>query len=107
MLLFYMYTRFKELTDPNQDGVAAMENIVEGFRVRVSFIGMICTDHESGRTPVFFDRDRGYHVESSDGKIHEASGREPFFAVTQMVQISGLCNGLRNRKHADDNGIYF
>ena len=72
----------RKLTDTNDDGVAdTMDNIVEGFGVRVSFIGHDL--HGIIRGPdgrlYFTIGDRGFYVEREDGEIFEASGRGAVF----------------------------
>jgi quinoprotein glucose dehydrogenase len=81
----------RRLTDADDDGIAdTMDNIVEGFGVRVSFIGHDL--HGIIRGPdgrlYFSIGDRGFYVEREDGEIFEASVEVPFFVVIRMGPIS-------------------
>ena len=103
----------RKLTDTDDDGVAdTMNNIVEGFGVRVSFIGHDL--HGIIRGPdgrlYFSIGDRGYYVETEDGKIHEASGRGAVFRCdSDGTNFEVYAMGLRNPQELafDDNGNLF
>ena len=103
----------RKLTDPDDDGVAdTMENIVEGFGVRVSFIGHDL--HGIIRGPdgrlYFSIGDRGYYVETADGKIHEASGRGAVFRCdSNGSNFEVYAMGLRNPQELafDNHGNLF
>ncbi|MEC7802718.1 MAG: HEAT repeat domain-containing protein [Verrucomicrobiota bacterium] len=103
----------RKLTDPDDDGVAdSMEDIVEGFGVRVSFIGHDL--HGIVRGPdgrlYFSVGDRGYYVESDDGKVYEASGRGAVFRCdSDGSNFEVYAMGLRNPQELafDDFGNLF
>ena len=103
----------RKLTDPDDDGVAdTMVDIVEGFGVRVSFIGHDL--HGIIRGPdgrlYFSIGDRGYYVETEDGKIHEASGRGAVFRCdSDGSNFEVYAMGLRNPQELafDDYGNLF
>ena len=103
----------RKLTDSDDDGVAdTMEDIVEGFGVRVSFIGHDL--HGIIRGPdgrlYFSIGDRGYYVKTRDGKIHEASGRGAVFRCdSDGTNFEVYAMGLRNPQELafDNNGNLF
>ena len=103
----------RKLTDPDDDGVAdSMEDIVEGFGVRVSFIGHDL--HGIVRGPdgrlYFSIGDRGYYVETEDGKVFEASGRGAVFRCdSDGSNFEVYAMGLRNPQELafDDFGNLF
>ena len=103
----------RKLTDPNDDGVAdTMENLVEGFGVRVSFIGHDL--HGIIRGPdgrlYFTIGDRGFYVEREDGEIFEASGRGAVFRCdSDGTNFEVYAHGLRNPQELafDDQGNLF
>lgn len=103
----------RKLTDPDDDGVAdTMDNIVEGFGVRVSFIGHDL--HGIIRGPdgrlYFSIGDRGFYVEREDGEIFEASGRGAVFRCdSDGTNFEVYAHGLRNPQELafDDEGNLF
>ncbi len=105
----------RKLTDPNDDGVAdSHEKLVEGFGVRVSFIGHDM--HGVIRGPdgrlYFSIGDRGYHVTDQDGKVHQAktSGRGAVFRCDDDgSNFEVYATGLRNPQELafDDYGNLF
>ena len=103
----------RRLTDADDDGIAdTMENIVEGFGVRVSFIGHDL--HGIIRGPdgrlYFSIGDRGFYVEREDGEIFEASGRGAVFRCdSDGTNFEVYAHGLRNPQELafDDQGNLF
>jgi quinoprotein glucose dehydrogenase len=103
----------RKLTDPDDDGVAdTMENIVQGFGVRVSFIGHDL--HGIIRGPdgrlYFSIGDRGFYVEGVDGEIFEASGRGAVFRCdSDGSNFEVYAHGLRNPQELafDNQGNLF
>jgi quinoprotein glucose dehydrogenase len=103
----------RKLTDPDDDGVAdTMENIVDGFGVRVSFIGHDL--HGIIRGPdgrlYFSIGDRGFYVEREDGEVFEASGRGAVFRCdSDGMNFEVYAHGLRNPQELafDDQGNLF
>ena len=103
----------RKLTDPNDDGEAdTLESIVEGFGVRVSFIGHDLhgiTRGPDGRL-YFSIGDRGFYVEREDGEIFEASGRGAIFRCdSDGTNFEVYAHGLRNPQELafDDQGNLF
>ena len=103
----------RRLTDPNDDGVAdTNEKIVNGFGVRVSFIGHDLhgiTRGPDGRL-YFSVGDRGFHVVDEDGKVHEASGRGAVFRCdSDGSNFEVYAHGLRNPQDLafDNHGNLF
>ncbi len=102
-----------KMTDPDDDGVAdTHEVIAEGFGVRVSFIGHDLHGMIRGLDGLLYFSvgDRGYHVTTADGKVHEGSGRGAVFRCES--DGSGLevyAMGLRNPQELafDDYGNLF
>ena len=103
----------RKLSDSDDDGVAdTMDNIVEGFGVRVSFIGHDL--HGIIRGPdgrlYFSIGDRGFYVEREDGEIFEASGRGAVFRCdSDGTNFEVFAHGLRNPQELafDDEGNLF
>jgi quinoprotein glucose dehydrogenase len=89
-----------KLTDKNDDGVADTHDaIVEGFGVRVSFIGHDL--HGIIRGPdgrlYFSVGDRGYHVTTKGGRVFPGSGRGAIFRCeSDGSGFEVFCKGLRN-----------
>jgi quinoprotein glucose dehydrogenase len=103
----------RRLTDPNDDGVAdTNEKIVDGFGVRVSFIGHDLhgiTRGPDGRL-YFSIGDRGFHVVDENGKVHEASGRGAVFRCdSNGSNFEVYAHGLRNPQELafDNQGNLF
>jgi len=102
-----------KMTDPDGDGVAdTHEAIVEGFGVRVSFIGHDL--HGIIRGPdgrlYFSVGDRGYHVTADDGTVHSAPGRGAVFRCdSDGSNFEVYAFGLRNPQELafDDHGNLF
>mgnify|MGYP001162978908 FL=1 len=90
----------RKLTDTNGDGIAdTHEKLVEGFGVRVSFTGHDL--HGIIRGPdnrlYFTVGDRGFHVETEAGEIHQASGRGAVFRCdSDGSNFEVYAHGLRN-----------
>lgn len=89
-----------KLTDADDNGVAdAEEALVEGFGVRVSFIGHDLhgvTRGPDGRL-YFSVGDRGYHVTTKDGRVLAESGRGAIFRCeSDGSGFEVFCRGLRN-----------
>ena len=90
----------RKLTDTNGDGIAdTHEKLVEGFGVRVSFTGHDL--HGIIRGPdnrlYFTVGDRGFHVETEGGEIHQASGRGAVFRCdSDGSNFEVYAHGLRN-----------
>lgn len=89
-----------KLTDANDDGMADAETaLVEGFGVRVSFIGHDLhgiTRGPDGRL-YFSVGDRGYHVTTKDGQVLAGSGRGAIFRCeSDGSGFEVFCKGLRN-----------
>jgi quinoprotein glucose dehydrogenase len=103
----------RRLTDPNDDGVAdTNDKIVNGFGVRVSFIGHDLhgiTRGPDGRL-YFTVGDRGFHVVDENGKVHEASGRGAVFRCdSNGSNFEVYAQGLRNPQELafDNHGNLF
>jgi quinoprotein glucose dehydrogenase len=103
----------RKLTDPNDDGVAdTNEKIVNGFGVRVSFIGHDLhgiTRGPDGRL-YFTVGDRGFHVVDDNGTVHEASGRGAVFRCdSNGSNFEVYAHGLRNPQELafDNHGNLF
>ena len=103
----------RKLTDPDDDGVAdTNEKIVNGFGVRVSFIGHDLhgiTRGLDGRL-YFTVGDRGFHVVDENGKVHEASGRGAVFRCdSNGSNFEVYAHGLRNPQELafDNHGNLF
>ncbi len=102
-----------KLKDSNDDGVAdSHEKIVDGFGVRVSFIGHDL--HGITRGPdgllYFSVGDRGYHLKDGQGKTLEGSGRGAIFRCrADGSALELFCSGLRNPQELvfDDFGNLF
>lgn len=89
-----------KMTDANEDGVADKhEVVVDGFGVRVSFIGHDLhgiTRGPDGRL-YFSIGDRGYHVTLSNGEVLAESGRGAIFRCeSDGSGFEVFCRGLRN-----------
>lgn len=89
-----------KLTDSNDDGVAdKAEKISSGYGTRVSFIGHDLhgiTRGPDGRL-YFSVGDRGYHVDTADGKGHQGAGRGAIFRCeSDGSNLEVFCEGLRN-----------
>lgn len=89
-----------KLTDRDDDGVADdAQKLVEGFGVRVSFIGHDLhgiTRGPDGRL-YFSVGDRGYHVTTEDGRVFAGSGRGAIFRCeSDGSGFEVFCKGLRN-----------
>jgi len=103
----------RKLTDPNDDGVAdTNDKIVDGFGVRVSFIGHDLhgiTRGPDGRL-YFTVGDRGFHVVDDNGTVHEASGRGAVFRCdSDGSNFEVYSHGLRNPQELafDNHGNLF
>jgi len=103
----------RRLTDPDDDGVAdTNDKIVNGFGVRVSFIGHDLhgiTRGPDGRL-YFSIGDRGFHVVDEKGKVHEASGRGAVFRCdSNGSNFEVYAHGLRNPQELafDNHGNLF
>jgi len=103
----------RRLTDPDDDGVAdTNEKIVNGFGVRVSFIGHDLhgiTRGPDGRL-YFSIGDRGFHVVDEKGEVHEASGRGAVFRCdSNGSNFEVYAHGLRNPQELafDNHGNLF
>ncbi len=103
----------RKLTDTDDDGVAdTNEKIVNGFGVRVSFIGHDLhgiTRGPDGRL-YFSIGDRGFHVVDENGKVHEASGRGAVFRCdSNGSNFEVYAHGLRNPQELafDNHGNLF
>jgi len=102
-----------KLRDTNGDGKADEEKeISTGYGVRVSFIGHDL--HGIVRGPdgrlYFSVGDRGYHVTTADGKVHQGSGRGAIFRCeSDGSGLEVFCTGLRNPQELvfDDFGNLF
>lgn len=102
-----------KMTDTNKDGMADNhEAIVEGFGVRVSFIGHDL--HGIVRGPdgrlYFSVGDRGYHVTTEDGTVYPGSGRGAVFRCdSDGSNFELYAMGLRNPQELvfDDHGNLF
>lgn len=102
-----------KLRDTDGDGVADEEKeISTGYGVRVSFIGHDL--HGIVRGPdgrlYFSVGDRGYHLTTADGKVHEGSGRGAIFRCeSDGSGLEVFCTGLRNPQELvfDDFGNLF
>jgi quinoprotein glucose dehydrogenase len=102
-----------KLTDSDDDGKADNHEAIAGdFGIRVSFIGHDL--HGIVRGPdgrlYFSVGDRGYHVKTADGKVHDSEGRGAVFRCES--DGSGLelfADGLRNPEELgfDDFGNLF
>lgn len=97
---FTCIPKLRKLTDADDDGVAdAEEALVEGFGVRVSFIGHDLhgiTRGPDGRL-YFSVGDRGYHVTTKDGRVLTESGRGAIFRCeSDGSGFEVFCRGLRN-----------
>lgn len=102
-----------KMTDSNDDGKADTHKaIVEGFGVHVSFIGHDLhgiTRGPDGRL-YFSIGDRGFHVTTPDGKVHNAVGRGAIFRCeSDGSGFEVFCHGLRNPQELafDDYGNLF
>ncbi|MAS96732.1 MAG: hypothetical protein CMO55_26370 [Verrucomicrobiales bacterium] len=102
-----------KITDTDDDGVAdEHEAIVEGFGVRVSFIGHDLhgiTRGPDGRL-YFSIGDRGYHVTLEDGTVLNDPGRGAIFRCeSDGSGFEVFCRGLRNPQELafDDYGNLF
>ena len=103
----------RKLTDPDDDGVAdTNDKIVDGFGVRVSFIGHDL--HGIIRGPdgrlYFSVGDRGFHVVDENGKVSEASGRGAVFRCdSNGSNFEVYAHGLRNPQELafDNHGNLF
>ncbi len=89
-----------KMTDANEDGVAdEHEVVVDGFGVRVSFIGHDLhgiTRGPDGRL-YFSIGDRGYHVTLPNGEVLAESGRGAIFRCeSDGSGFEVFCRGLRN-----------
>ncbi|MCB1063806.1 MAG: HEAT repeat domain-containing protein, partial [Verrucomicrobiae bacterium] len=89
-----------KLTDTDDDGVADEEKAIStGYGVRVSFIGHDLhgiTRGPDGRL-YFSVGDRGYHLTTADGEVHEGSGRGAIFRCeSDGSGLEVFCEGLRN-----------
>lgn len=102
-----------KLTDTDDDGVADKEEAISsGYGVRVSFIGHDL--HGITRGPdgmlYFSVGDRGYHVTTADGEVHEGSGEGAIFRCeSDGSGLEVFCKGLRNPQELafDDHGNLF
>ena len=102
-----------KMTDGNDDGVAdTHEKMVDGFGVRVSFIGHDL--HGIIRGPdgrlYFSVGDRGFHVKTKEGKTIAASGRGAVFRCdSDGSNFELFAVGLRNPQEIafDDHGNLF
>ncbi|MDF1753601.1 MAG: HEAT repeat domain-containing protein [Verrucomicrobiales bacterium] len=89
-----------KITDKDDDGVAdSHESIVDGFGVRVSFIGHDL--HGITRGPdgmlYFSVGDRSYYLEDSEGKVLNGAGRGAIFRCEDDgTGLELYCDGLRN-----------
>jgi quinoprotein glucose dehydrogenase len=102
-----------KLIDADDDGVAEKREVVaDGFGARVSFIG-----HDlhglvwgpDGRL-YFSVGDRGYHVETKEGKVFSGPGRGGIFRCeADGTGFELYCTGLRNPQELafDDHGNLF
>lgn len=102
-----------KLTDSDDDGVADEETkLVEGFGVRVSFIGHDLhgiTRGPDGRL-YFSVGDRGFHVTTEDGQVFSEPGRGGIFRCeSDGSGFEVFCKGLRNPQELafDDLGNLF
>ncbi|MDA7915924.1 HEAT repeat domain-containing protein [Verrucomicrobia bacterium] len=89
-----------KMTDSNDDGVAdTHESVVDGFGVRVSFIGHDLhgiTRGPDGRL-YFSIGDRGYHVTTQEGEVLPGSGRGAIFRCeSDGSGFEVFAKGLRN-----------
>lgn len=102
-----------KLRDGDGDGRAdEAEEISTGYGVRVSFIGHDL--HGLVRGPdgrlYFSVGDRGYHVTTADGRVHEGSGRGAVFRCeSDGSGLEVVCTGLRNPQELafDERGNLF
>ncbi len=99
-IYFTCIPKLWKLTDADDDGVAdAAAALVEGFGVRVSFIGHDLhgiTRGPDGRL-YFSVGDRGYHVTTKDGRVLAESGRGAIFRCeSDGSGFEVVCRGLRN-----------
>jgi len=102
-----------KLSDTDGDGRADEEmEISTGYGVRVSFIGHDL--HGLVRGPdgrlYFSVGDRGYHVTTADGKLHNGSGRGAVFRCeSDGSGLEVFATGLRNPQELafDDHGNLF
>ncbi|MDC0275980.1 HEAT repeat domain-containing protein [Verrucomicrobiales bacterium] len=102
-----------KMTDANDDGVAdTHDKVVDGFGVRVSFIGHDL--HGIIRGPdgrlYFSIGDRGFNVTTKEGKTQSASGRGAIFRCDDDgSNFEVFAHGLRNPQELtfDDHGNLF